>query len=66
MCKLYVELLINFLFFLFQVSGDDDDDDEEEEIGMGGKIEDSGSDGEGEVEDAAEKIKKVDLDVSLK
>lgn len=64
MCKLYVELLINFLFFLFQVSGDDDD--EEEEIGMGGKIEDSGSDGEGEVEDAAEKIKKVDLDVSLK
>jgi hypothetical protein len=29
---------------------------------MGGKIEDSGSDGE--VEDAAEKIKKVDLDVS--
>ena len=62
MCKLYVELLINFLFFLFQVSGDDDD--EEEEIGMGGKIEDSGSDGE--VEDAAEKIKKVDLDVSLK
>jgi hypothetical protein len=53
-------LLINFLFFLFQVSGDDDD--EEEEIGMGGKIEDSGSDGE--VEDAAEKIKKVDLDVS--
>jgi hypothetical protein len=64
LCKLYVELLINFLFFLFQVSGDDDD--EEEEIGMGGKIEDSGSDGEGEVEDAAEKIKKVDLDVSLK
>ncbi len=57
-------MLINFLFFLFQVSGDDDD--EEEEIGMGGKIEDSGSDGEGEVEDAAEKIKKVDLDVSLK
>ena len=42
-----------------EVSGDDDE--EEEEIGMGGKIEDSGSEGE-EGGDVEEKLKKLDLE----
>ena len=49
--------LVPSLFF--QVSGDDDE--EEEEIGMGGKIEDSGSEGE-EGGDVEEKLKKLDLE----
>ena len=40
-----------------QVSGDDDE--EEEEIGMGGKIDESGSEGEEGVEG---KLKKLDLE----
>ncbi len=39
-----------------------DDDDEEEEIGMGGKIEESGSEDD---EDAEGKLKKLDLEVNL-
>jgi hypothetical protein len=40
------------------VSGDDDE--EEEEIGMGGKIDESGS--EGEEGDVEGKLKKLDLE----